>query len=64
LAVVPSAVAVTPRPTKLNVVNVVPIPTPSSSTEIPVKAVLTISCIVEILSILVQVVPLPTVIKT
>jgi hypothetical protein len=62
-AVVPSAVAVTPIPIKLIEVNVVPTLTPSSSTSIPVKDVAIISCIVERLSILVQVIPLPTVTK-
>jgi hypothetical protein len=41
-AVVPSALATTPSPMKLNEINVVPIPTPSSLTSTPVRVVLII----------------------
>ena len=56
-ASVPFEVAVTPDPIKLIEVNVVPIPTPSSFTSIPVSEVLMIVCIVSILVISCQSTP-------
>jgi hypothetical protein len=53
----PSAVAVTPSPTKLIDVNVVPIPTPSSLTSNPDNDVLISSPIISISAALTQSMP-------